>query len=154
MLITDMNRESCRALLTRARLGRLACAHEGQPYITPMSWMTEGDYLYSFSTQGQKIQWMRQNPLVCIEFEEVSTPRDWKTVIILGRFEELPDTPEHADSRRRAYNLLSARPEWWEPGYVKTALAEGIRPLEPLYLRVRIDQISGHHASEGSDLNR
>lgn len=150
MLITEMNRESCIALVTRLRLGRLACSHQGQPYITPLFWMAEGDYLYSFSTQGQKIRWMRQNPLVCVEFEEVSATQKWMTVIILGRFEELPDTPEHSDSRRRAYNLLSTRPEWWEPGYVKTELAEGVRPLEPLYFRVRIDQISGHHASSGS----
>ena len=147
MVITEMNPESCIALLTRVRLGRLACAHEGQPYITPMFWMVEGDYLYSFSTQGQKIDWMRQNPRVCVEFEEVSTTRDWATVIILGRFEELPDDPEHSDARRRPYHLLSTRPDWWEPGYVKTALAEGIRPMEPLYLRVRIAKISGHHTA-------
>src|SRR5664279_4963914 len=88
-LIKEMDRESCTALLSRVRLGRLACAHEGQPYITPMFWVPEGDCLYSFSTPGQKIRWMRQNPRVCIEFEEISSARDWATVIVLGRFEEL-----------------------------------------------------------------
>lgn len=146
MMITEMDRQSSIALLTRVRLGRIACAHEGQPYITPMFWVPKAGFLYSFSTPGQKIHWMRQNPLVCIEFEEIVTAQDWATVIVLGRYEELPDTPEHADARNTAYHLLSKRAEWWEPGFAKTELGGGVRPMEPLYLRVSIDQISGHRA--------
>jgi nitroimidazol reductase NimA-like FMN-containing flavoprotein (pyridoxamine 5'-phosphate oxidase superfamily) len=36
MLIHDMTRKASFDLLARTRLGRLACAYEGQPYITPM----------------------------------------------------------------------------------------------------------------------
>lgn len=145
MLITEMERQSSIALISRVCLGRLACSLEGQPYITPMFWVAEGNYLYSFSTVGKKIIWMRQNPLVCIEFEEVLTGQSWATVIVQGRYEELPDTPEHKESRNRAYALLSTKPAWWEPGYAKTDLDGGTRPLAPLYLRVQIDQVSGHH---------
>lgn len=143
MLIHDMTRQASIDLLARMRLGRLACAHEGQPYITPIYFAHDGNYLYSFSTLGQKITWMRANPFVCVEADELVSPQDWATVIVLGKYEELPDTPEYEASRKRAYDLLQRRPVWWEPGYVKTVLDEKTRPIEPLYFRIHIDQISG-----------
>jgi uncharacterized protein len=144
MLIHDMTRQACIDLLARTRLGRLACAREGQPYITPSYYAYDDNCLYSFSTLGQKITWMRANPLVCVEVDELVSPQDWATVIVSGTYEELPDTPQYEVYRRRTYDLLQGRPMWWEPGYVKTVLHEETRPMEPVYFRIHIDQISGH----------
>ena len=144
MLIHDMTREASINLLARTRLGRLAYAHEGQPYITPMNFAYQDNYLYSFSTLGQKIAWMRANPKVCVEAEELASPQDWATVVVLGKYEELPDTPQYEGLRRRAWSLLQKRPVWWEPGYVETVLHKEARPMEFMYFRIHIDQISGH----------
>ena len=43
MLIQSMTKQASIELLARARLGRLACAHEGQPYVTPMSFTYEAN---------------------------------------------------------------------------------------------------------------
>jgi nitroimidazol reductase NimA-like FMN-containing flavoprotein (pyridoxamine 5'-phosphate oxidase superfamily) len=144
MLIHDMTPQASIDLLARMRLGRLACAHEGQPYITLIYCAYDDNYLYGFSTLGQKIAWMRANPLVCVEADELVSPQDWATVIVLGKYEELPDTPEYEAHRNRAYNLLKKDPVWWEPGYVKTVLDEKTRLIELMYFRIHIDQISGH----------
>ena len=71
MLIQSMTGVASLELLERATLGRVACTHEGQPYITPMSVTYDANWLYSFSTLGQKITWMRANPHVCVEVEEL-----------------------------------------------------------------------------------
>jgi nitroimidazol reductase NimA-like FMN-containing flavoprotein (pyridoxamine 5'-phosphate oxidase superfamily) len=144
MQIHDMSRQASIDLLARMRLGRLACAHEGQPYVTPIYCAYDDNCLYSFSTLGQKITWMRANPLVCVEAEELVSPQDWATVIVLGRYEELPHTPEYEVLRTRAWALLQKWPLWWEPGYVKTVLHAKTRPIDPVYFRIHIDQISGH----------
>jgi nitroimidazol reductase NimA-like FMN-containing flavoprotein (pyridoxamine 5'-phosphate oxidase superfamily) len=144
MLIHDMTRQASIDLLARTRLGRLACAHQGQPYITLIYYAYHDNYLYSFSTLGRKITWMRANPLVCVEADELASSQDWATVIVLGTYEELPDTAEYEMYRERAYALLQRRPVWWEPGYVKTVLHEKTRPMEFMYFRIHIDQISGH----------
>ncbi len=73
MLIRELTRHECLELMTRSRLGRLACAHETQPYIVPIYFAYDNDYLYSFSTVGQKIQWMQANPNVCVEVDEVKS---------------------------------------------------------------------------------
>ena len=101
MLIQSMTWQASVELLARAKVGRLACAHEGQPYITPMSFTYEAGWLYSFSTVGQKITWMRANPLVCVETEELVDRQNWATVIALGRYEELPKTPSDFESHAR-----------------------------------------------------
>lgn len=147
MLIENMTPQDSIALLERTGLGRLACSHEGQPYITPITFAHDADYLYSFSTLGQKIVWMRANPLVCLQADEVISRQQWTSVVVSGRYEELSSSSEHADARERAHQLLKKRAAWWEPAYVKTLLDGKERPLETLYFRIRIHQISGHKAT-------
>lgn len=147
MLIQEMNRRESLDLLAHNRLGRLACARDGQPYVTPIHFAQEGDCLYSFSTVGQKIDWMRSNPLVCVETDEIESPQRWSTVIVFGRYEELPKTPDYEDARRLAYSLLQRRPQWWEPGFARTLLNGDARELEIVYFRIHIGKISGHRAA-------
>ncbi len=147
MLIQELTREECLDLLDRAHLGRLACAHETQPYIVPVYFAYDDDYLYSFSTVGQKIEWMRANPNVCVETDEVTNSQEWLSVIVLGRYEELPDTPDWHHAREYAHRKLEQRnPTWWEPGYAKTLLHGTERPLMPSFYRIRIVQVTGHCA--------
>lgn len=70
MVILELNQSECTALLSSARLGRLACSKDGQPYVVPFHFVREGMNLYSFCLQGQKIEWMRANPLVCVQVDE------------------------------------------------------------------------------------
>ena len=88
---------------------------------------------------------MRANPLVCVEVEKIVSREEWQTVVIFGRYEELPKTPEFSEARLAAHAVLSAKTAiWWEPGYVKTLLQGAERPLQPIYFRILIDEISGH----------
>lgn len=147
VLIQELNRESSLDLLARTRLGRLACAQGAQPYVVPLYFAYENDYLYSFSTVGQKIEWMRANPRVCVEASEVVSPQQWVSVIVFGRYEELTDTPEWQSARAFAHSLLTKRAVWWEPAYVKTILHGTPRPLVPVYYRIRCLQVTGHRAT-------
>src|ERR1700682_752492 len=106
MVITELTRSACLELLTRAHLGRLACAQVNQPYVVPFYFVYYNDCLYSFSTVGQKIEWMRVNPFVSVQADEIVNQEQWKSVIISGRYEELPDTPEWAVERATATTLL------------------------------------------------
>ena len=37
--------------------------------------------LYGFTTPGQKVEWMRANPLVCVEVDEIAAYDQWVSVI-------------------------------------------------------------------------
>jgi len=151
MRIQDMSRQASIELLARSRLCRLACAHEGQPYVTPMHFAYDDNHLYSFSTVGQKVTWMRANPLVCVLVDEIVSPQEWASVIVLGQYEELSDETHLVAHRQHAYELLHTHPVWWEPGYVETVLHGKARPMEFIYFRIYIEQISGHRGAPDTE---
>jgi nitroimidazol reductase NimA-like FMN-containing flavoprotein (pyridoxamine 5'-phosphate oxidase superfamily) len=146
VLIDEISEQESLSLLARARLGRLACAHGLQPYIVPFYFAYHHNYIYSFSTLGQKIDWMRANPLVCVEVDEVMSPCEWESVIVFGEYEELEDAPESRVDREFAYKLLGQRAKWWEPGYAKTILHGKERPLEPIFYRIYVVRVTGRRA--------
>ena len=80
-----MSREECLRVLAGARLARLACAHENQPYVVPvyLAYHEASGCLYGFTTPGQKVEWMRANPLVCVEVDEVAAYDQWVSVIAI-----------------------------------------------------------------------
>ena len=147
MLIQELTRQASVEVLARAHLGRLACAQGARPYVVPVYFAYHNDYLYSLSTVGQKIEWMRANPLVCVEVDEVVSPEQWVSVVVFGRYEELPDTPEWQGARILAYTLLKRKAVWWEPAYVKTILHGTPRLLVPVFYRIHGRQITGHRAT-------
>ncbi len=74
MLIQELSSQANLDLLARARLGRLACSQGSQPYVVPVYFAYADRSLYGFATLGKKIEWMRANPMVCIEVDEVVSP--------------------------------------------------------------------------------
>jgi nitroimidazol reductase NimA-like FMN-containing flavoprotein (pyridoxamine 5'-phosphate oxidase superfamily) len=103
----------------------------------------EGEFLYGYATVGQKIEWMRQNPLVCLESDELIAHGRWTSVVVFGQYEELPNTPEHAGPRGVAERLFQRHPMWWEPASVPLAEHERRRPV---VFRIRISRMTGRRA--------
>ncbi len=146
MKIEELEIDECWYVLEQTKVGRLACSMDNQPYIVPFNFAFDrGKYLYAFSTIGQKIRWMRENPLVCVEVEDLENGEDLTTLIIFGKYEELPDLPEFESKRIYAHELLSRRPMWWQPACVagkhRTDSDE-----KPVYFRIFIEKITGRRA--------
>jgi uncharacterized protein len=143
MTIRDLSPMECRAVLERAAVGRLACARDNQPYIVPIHIDLDGDFLYGYATVGRKIEWMRANPLVCVEVDAVQDDEHWTSVVVLGEYEELPRQPEYDDARRVAERLFQRHPMWWEPASVPVS---GRPRREPVVFRIRIGELTGRRA--------
>jgi nitroimidazol reductase NimA-like FMN-containing flavoprotein (pyridoxamine 5'-phosphate oxidase superfamily) len=146
MIIAEMTPAECFALLQETGFGRLACARSGQPYVVPIYFAVNKSHIYSFSTLGKKIEWMRANPLVCVEVDEVILPSQWRSVVVAGRYQELPDKRQWAAIRNHAHSVLEKRASWWEPAYVSSTHQEKSHSAEPIFYRIRIDEITGHRA--------
>ena len=146
MLIHELTPDECAELLSRTHLGRLGCSRFNQPYIVPIhfSFDREDNYIYAFSMLGQKIEWMRKNPRVCLEVEEITDKDHWTTVLAVGRYKEIRQTPADDDARRRAEQLFQQRREWWLPGAARTSAGE--REQVVLY-RIEVDRVTGRRAA-------
>jgi uncharacterized protein len=147
VLIEELPIQACLDLLSRVRSCRLACAQQCQPYVVPFYFHYHYECLYSFSTVGQKIEWMRANPKVCVEADEVKSAHQWTSVVAYGRYEELLDTAEWRSERERAWKLLRQHAMWWEPGYVKTIVHGTERSLAAVFYRIHLDRVTGRHAT-------
>jgi nitroimidazol reductase NimA-like FMN-containing flavoprotein (pyridoxamine 5'-phosphate oxidase superfamily) len=149
MFIHEMTVSECREALEREHVGRLACARDNQPYIVPMNFASDGDYLYlyGFTTLGQKVEWMRANPLVCFEVDSAVSHNHWMSVVVFGRYEELPDMPEFEIARKRAYAQLQKRVMWWEPACISEEHRDQPHSLTPIFFRIKIERMTGHRAN-------
>jgi uncharacterized protein len=148
MIIHEMTQQEVKEFLGRASIGRLACVANNRPYIVPLSFAYNSVYLYSLTTVGQKIDWMRKNPKVCVQFDEIQSTNMWQSVIVQGDFEELTSDPQHIEARNAAHQLLNRSAEWWEPAFVRTVIRGKERALEPVYFRIFISEMNGHKATK------
>jgi nitroimidazol reductase NimA-like FMN-containing flavoprotein (pyridoxamine 5'-phosphate oxidase superfamily) len=148
MQLREMTLNECLNHLARTSLGRLACAHQNQPYVTPIYFAYREPCLYGFTTPGLKVEWMRLNPLVCIEVDQVDQRNQWMSIVIFGRYEELRnDEPEWKDERLRAFEILQQHARWWEPACASSRHRDTAQELVPIFYRIHIDRITGRQAA-------
>ena len=151
MLIHELTREQCREVLGRAELGRLACSRFDQPYVVPIhfSFDPDSDCIYGFSTVGQKVQWMRENPKVCLEVEEIDDKNSWTTVVVFGRYEEIHQSPGGGRGPSSAPSSCS-RPgrEWWLPAAAKVP---GRDRHDVVVCRIQIERLTGRRTARRRD---
>lgn len=148
MHIRTLSNNECTAVFAANRIGFLACAKGGQPYVVPIHYAYEARCVYGFSMPGRKIDWMRANPLVSMLVDERGEGRRWKCAIAEGRFEELSDQTGHSAARYHAWSLLSKHFDWWEPGGLKPEELPLSNHSPHIFFRVLVDRLSGREGSE------
>jgi nitroimidazol reductase NimA-like FMN-containing flavoprotein (pyridoxamine 5'-phosphate oxidase superfamily) len=148
MIVQTLSIPECTTLLEKNRLARLACAKDGQPYLVPIYYAYAQRYLYAFSMPGKKIDWMRENPLVSVQVDEQGKGREWKSVVVDGRYEELPDQIGNKVDRDHAWSILSRHANWWEPGALKPATLAVSDHSPHVFFRIAVEQLSGRAVRE------
>ncbi len=150
MEILEMSEAECLRKLGQTKFGRLACARDNQPYVVPVYFAFDGRHIYGITTLGQKVEWMRLNPQVCLEIDERSSDDTWLSVVVFGRYEELPDEPRFGTARTIAHQLLQQRSAiWWEPA--TSSKRNKSLALTPIVYRIHIRQITGYRTSPNEE---
>lgn len=148
MIVREMNKSECAAVIAQARVARLAVCRDGQPYVVPVHFAFASPFFYSFTMPGQKIEWMRENPKVCVLVEQSTAGREWRSVVAYGRFEELPDRIGWKRERDHAWSMLGQHPSWWEPGGLKPAPGPSASASEHLFYRIEVENMTGRQSVE------
>jgi len=87
---------------------------------------------------------MRENPLVCVQTDEVRAHNEWESVVVLGRYE---DTSGYSELRRQAQSVLEKRSMWWQTAYAASQSRVKPKPGTPLFYCIHIEEVSGHKAT-------
>jgi uncharacterized protein len=145
MIVREMREVDCYAVLNRQFIGRLATCAKDEPYVVPVQYVFSEGLIYSFSLPGRKVDNMRQNPAVCLQVDELQNSQHWKSVIIEGKFRELPST----EGRQAAWEILQRRSGWWEPGALRPTHSNTIvESSSHLFYTISIDRMSGRQTAE------
>jgi nitroimidazol reductase NimA-like FMN-containing flavoprotein (pyridoxamine 5'-phosphate oxidase superfamily) len=144
MLIKEISTQECLDTVSRASVGRLGCSFQDQPYVVPIYFAYEGEWIYVFSTFGKKIEWMRANPKVCVEVEEKVGESEWISVLVNGSYEELAE-PQFTQERAHARQLLAKKHHWWLNAMAERRVGSEDQQVEPLFFRIHVDSATGLH---------
>lgn len=150
MRIDELNQIECREILSRTSMARLGCSLNDQPYVVPVGIAYEENDIYVFSTLGQKIQWMRSNPKVCVQVDEIRSQSDWVSVIAYGEFQELPG-PQFEHERAHARRLLEQHHHWWLNPMAERRIRLRDEEIKPLFFRIRISSLTGLRGTPEGD---
>jgi nitroimidazol reductase NimA-like FMN-containing flavoprotein (pyridoxamine 5'-phosphate oxidase superfamily) len=85
--------------------------------------------------------------MVCVEVDEVLSHFRWSSVIVLGRYEELPDTPEYREVRLQARLRLERRALWWQTAYAVGQVRSKPHPSSTIFYCIHIEEITGRRAT-------
>lgn len=133
--------EETRQLFQMARIARLGCIVNDEPYVVPINCHLEGDHLYSHSLFGLKIEGLRKNPRACVQVDQIESDLRWRSAIAFGNYEEVTKPNERAD----VLSTLLGRFPMLTP--VESAIAVDGGSPEVIVFRINIERLTG--VSEG-----
>lgn len=86
-----LSKEECLSILRDNYIGRLGYLLNWKPEIVPITFYfdDEQEAIISYSGAGQKINAMRNSPNISLQADEIITLQNWKSVMVLGTFQEL-----------------------------------------------------------------
>jgi nitroimidazol reductase NimA-like FMN-containing flavoprotein (pyridoxamine 5'-phosphate oxidase superfamily) len=142
MNIQKMNDGDCMTLIRSQRTGRLGCCKDGRPYVVPVHYVCADALVFSFSMPGRKLDFMRSNPNVCFEVENIEQSDKWKCAVIEGIFHEF--TTE--EDKQRAWEVLQEHNDWWEVGGQTVQHGEHDGDRKPIFFSISMDIVTGREA--------
>jgi len=93
-MLGELSKEQIEDLLKEQVTGRISCQADGIPYIVPINYFYDGTHIFCHSSMGKKIEIMRKNPRVCFQVDDIVSVFRWRSVVALGKFEEITDVAE------------------------------------------------------------
>ena len=137
--VEDMAPTEMHALLQRQSFGHLGCARDGRPYVVPLNYAYDGKEFYFFTTEGMKTQFIRANPQVCLQVEEVTDSTHWRSVMVIGKAEQITRNEE----MQQAMKLITDRNPSLTPAISATQLDTWGRAVDIALFRITPELIDG-----------
>jgi nitroimidazol reductase NimA-like FMN-containing flavoprotein (pyridoxamine 5'-phosphate oxidase superfamily) len=134
-----------RQFLEEAKVAHIGVVSDGEPYVTPMSFVVDGDRILFRTKPGRRYEALRANPNVSIEVSRFDDETgDWTSVIVNGVARECPegDCEQTVEMLMKKYESVLGSP---------LAHGGGLQPMSsfPHVVLVEIKEISGMTSGRG-----
>jgi nitroimidazol reductase NimA-like FMN-containing flavoprotein (pyridoxamine 5'-phosphate oxidase superfamily) len=145
-MIGNLNEQEIEETLKDNVWGHLGCNDGFNTYVYPINYLYDGEYILFHSQVGFKIEVMRKNKRVCFQVDEVKNHTNWKSIMILGDYQELGNERERSyamkafvDRRLRLKITDASLPAVHE----EAGLIEAGKSSRPAIYRILVDHKSG-----------
>lgn len=138
-----LTEEKARAFLQDALVAHLAVVSDGEPYVTPMSYIVDGNRILFRTKPGRRFTALTENPVVSIEASTFDDETgDWTSVIIRG-------IAAVADDDATIQLTLAGLFDKYRKVLGSPLSRGGMQPISsfPNVVAVEIDEISGMSSS-------
>jgi hypothetical protein len=134
-MILEMSLSEIDEFVLTQKVGRVGCHVGGETYVVPVIFAWDENCIYVYTTEGKKVDMMRENQRVCFEIDEYLTSGGWRSVIAQGVFEEL-----EGDDAVRALQIIAERVSSNRDGGNSRPRGEGRTPVA---FRIRTSDVTG-----------
>lgn len=102
----ELSQERCRQLLDEEAVGHLGVVTDGDPYVSPISYVVVEGRICFRTASGQRMNALREHPRVCVEVSRFDLGSgDWESVIVWGDAVEV----EEDDLAQRIVSALLSK---------------------------------------------
>jgi nitroimidazol reductase NimA-like FMN-containing flavoprotein (pyridoxamine 5'-phosphate oxidase superfamily) len=129
-----LGEREARTMLREGKVGRLGCCDQGRPYVVPVNYVFDGEFIYVHSLSGYKIDVLHANPQACLQTDVVEDDYHWRSVIAYGTYEEITNEA----LRERVLAEFFRRLPHQTP--VESRAGD---PAKVIVFRLRVTEISG-----------
>tara|TARA_R110002167_G_scaffold125448_17_gene305630 strand:+ start:1488 stop:1940 length:453 start_codon:yes stop_codon:yes gene_type:complete len=146
-MIRDLTKEEGIDILDNNYIGHMAYVVGTSPFIVPITYYHDNasNSIISYSSEGHKIEAMRNNDLVTIEVDEISSVVDWQTVMVHGTFEELHgiDAKHMLHAFAQGVKNIILRKEGKEKHFISEFSSKLYSEGTPIVYRINIIEMIG-----------
>ena len=135
-MLKTLSNDDARKLFKSARVARLGCIVNGEPYVVPITFLLEDNYLYSHSLKGMKINALRENPRACVQVDAIESELSWRSGIAFGRYEEVTRPDERTEILNKLFKLYPMLTP------VESTIALDGLAQEVIVFRISIDRLT------------
>jgi len=82
--VEEMEIDEIHEMISREDFAHLGCSHNDVPYVVPINYAFVDPYIYIYTTEGKKSEFLTANPRICLQIEKVKSRTDWRSVVIDG----------------------------------------------------------------------
>lgn len=128
-----------------APVAHVGVVWEGEPYVTPLSFVLSDEALFFRIKEGRKLEAIRENPVVSVEASDFDPETGhWISVVVKGRATEVGDDAVETETMSRLFSKYQEA--------LGSLLGHGRpEPLagEPRVIRVDIEDMTGMRSGHG-----
>lgn len=138
----DLTWARCQDLLSVSRVAHIAVVSDGEPYVSPISYvMVDGDICIR-TGPGKRVDALRSNPRVCVEVSQYDdSSGDWESVIVWG-------TAEFVEDDYRSQEIIFAFLDKYRDVLGSPLNPGSVFPDQDVIIRIPIEQSAGRGSGD------